>query len=256
MKFIKPLFLFLVLCLSHQILSAQNIQGNEQNNLTNRSSSNKKCVSDDELQSLKSRINKNIKTLQDEGEFFPSSRSIVRFSWPLRQASGTNDPSYYYIGNYVDVDNRQGVLQDYNCGRHTYDGHRGTDITTWPFPEYKQDNNLVEVIAAASGTIVDKTDGYFDENCVFGRNLQSNSISIRHSDGSISIYLHLKKWSLTNKQIGSYIQEGEYLGVVGSSGNSSDPHLHFEVWADQSGRLIDPYSGSCNNLSVKQSWGS
>jgi murein DD-endopeptidase MepM/ murein hydrolase activator NlpD len=41
---------------------------------------------------------------------------------------------------------------------------------------------------------------------------------------------------------------GEVLGTVGSSGNSSGPHLHFELY-DAADQLVDPYAGSCNAIS-------
>jgi len=39
---------------------------------------------------------------------------------------------------------------------NTYDGHHGTDIAIWPYSFYKMDNNQIEVIAAAAGTITQK----------------------------------------------------------------------------------------------------
>jgi len=260
MKVVTPLFLIVALTIN---ISQNLLSQNHHESVSTFASSKKinneqqQCLSDSELKSLKKLISENIVLLKQQGNTFSSSRSRVRFSWPLRQAAGFNDPSYYYIGNYVDVNRNTGTRRDYNCGSHTYDNHRGTDITLWPFPKYKQDNNAVEVVAAAAGTIIARRDGAFDENCSFGDNLVANSISIRHSDGSIALYYHLKKWSLTNKGIGSYVQAGEYLGVVGSSGYSTDPHLHFEVWSDESGNnIIDPYSGSCNNFNSSTWWAS
>ncbi len=252
MKIVTPLFLSVVAIL----FLSQSLISQTRNDALDNSTTNaqQQCLSNDDVQSLKNLISENIALLKQQGTNFASSRSRVRFSWPLRQAAGFNDPSYYYIGNYVDVNRTNGV-RDYNCGTHTYDGHNGTDIALWPFPQYKQDNNAVEVIAAAAGTILTKYDGAYDRNCNFGSSETANSITIRHQDGSISIYLHLKKWSLTNKAIGSYVQAGEYLGVVGSSGRSTAPHLHFEVWADQyRNNIIDPYSGSCNNFNSSTWW--
>ena len=99
------------------------------------------------------------------------------------------------------------------------------------------DNNQVEVIAAAAGTIVDKADGNFDKNCG-SNNLMANYLVIQHTDGSRVLYFHMKKNSLTTKAIGQPVALGEYLGVVGSSGNSSGPHLHFEY--HMGGHARDP----------------
>src|SRR5690606_40164083 len=60
--------------------------------------------------------------------------------------------------------------------------------------------------------------------------------------------------SLTSKSIGQSVNAGEYLGVVGSSGNSTGPHLHFEVYNSNS-QLVDPYQGPWNTwTSATQSW--
>jgi murein DD-endopeptidase MepM/ murein hydrolase activator NlpD len=43
-------------------------------------------------------------------------------------------------------------------------------------------------------------------------------------------------------QPGQQVERGAALGLVGSSGYSSGPHLHFEL-QDASGQAIDPYAG-------------
>lgn len=174
--------------------------------------------------------------------------------WPLKAANGIDDCRYYAISAYVDQNTSPGATTDYNCGLKTYDGHRGTDISIWPFPFYKMDYDQVQVIAAAAGTIIDKLDGNFDKNCG-SNNLSANYLVIQHADGSQALYFHMKKNSLTAKGIGQMVAKGEYLGVVGSSGNSSGPHLHFEVWAGSTvSTRIDPYSGACNSLNPTSWW--
>ncbi|MFN0012917.1 MAG: peptidoglycan DD-metalloendopeptidase family protein [Saprospiraceae bacterium] len=179
---------------------------------------------------------------------------ITALNWPLRAANGLMDCSYYAIGAYVDHNTATGLISDYNCGTKTYDGHRGTDIGMPPFAFYKMDNNHVEVIAAAAGILLDKADGNFDRNCG-ANNIPANYVIIQHSDGSRALYWHLKKNSVTTKNIGQAVAAGEYLAVVGSSGSSSGPHLHFEVWnGSTSSTRVDPYSGSCNALNATSWW--
>ena len=78
-----------------------------------------------------------------------------------------------------------------------------------------------------------------------------------HNDGSVAWYGHLKNGSLTTKNIGDTVTRGEYLGIVGSSGNSIGPHLHFEVYEDDTydyNKLIDPYNGPSNDWNNISWW--
>jgi len=104
---------------------------------------------------------------------------------------------------------------------------------------------LVEVVAVLDGVIVGKEDGHFDANCSLQNNATWNAIYLMHDDGTTTWYGHLKENSLTAKSIGDSVTQGEYLGLVASSGFSDTPHLHFEVY-DAQGELLDPYTGDCN----------
>lgn len=213
------------------------------------------CISAADYQIIEQRCRDNMKTLHIDAGAFKKTRS-TSLSWPLKAANGLTDCSYYHIAAYVDQNVTVGQVQDYNCGTNTYDGHTGTDISTWPFNFYKMDNDQVEVIAAAAGIILDKHDGEFDRNCS-ANNLPANYVIIQHADGSQILYWHMKKNSITTKPIGQSVIAGEKLGVAGSSGSSSGPHLHFEVWsgATQATR-IDPYTGACNTLNATSWWAS
>ena len=210
------------------------------------------CVTPEEYEILERQIAESNAALR-LGNAAAKAAASTTFSWPLRRAAGLKDCGYYSISNYVDQDTTA-ALKDYNCDSNTYNGHKGTDIFTYPYPMYKLDHDQVEVIAAAAGTIVGKTDGKFDKNCSFN-SLTANSVVIQHADGSVALYLHMKNGSLTSKGLGNTVSAGEYLGVVASSGNSTGPHLHFEVW---SGTTVttrqDPFSGNCNTLNSNSWW--
>ena len=58
--------------------------------------------------------------------------------------------------------------------------------------------------------------------------IAGNYIAIDHGNGEVSIYAHLKPGSLTVK-VGDVVKAGQLIAKLGSSGNSTEPHLHFQV---------------------------
>jgi murein DD-endopeptidase MepM/ murein hydrolase activator NlpD len=55
-----------------------------------------------------------------------------------------------------------------------------------------------------------------------------NHVVIEHAQGEHSVYAHMKAGSLKVK-VGDRVEAGQALGAVGTSGNSTEPHLHFHV---------------------------
>ncbi len=239
------LFLFVSLT---QLSYAQDGWGGHDNFHTKKH----ECISSEERALVSKIIHDNIKYLEAQGRIKPPSKNLPIFDWPLRRTDGFNQHNYYVISNYVDHNNTE-LLQDYNCGQRTYNGHRGTDISIQPFTWLLKNNSSVEVVAAAAGNIVRLKDGEFDEECRLDENKSANSVILRHEDGSLSYYWHLKEGSVVNKEIGDYVERGEYLGIVASSGYSTGPHLHFEV-RDADENVIDPYVGACNDTSGESLW--
>lgn len=221
------------------------------NNENQEHDANYPCITKAQYELIESNCNNNVQLLKLE---VLKTEQGISLAWPLKTAPGLNDCSYYRISAYVDQNTATGSFFDFNCGMNTYDGHRGTDISIWPNNFYKMDSNFVEVIAAAPGTIVEKHDGEFDKNCS-GNTLTANYIVVQHDDGSRALYWHMKKNSLTSKSIGQVVTTGDYLGSVGSSGSSSGPHLHFEVWSGATiATRIDPFAGTCNSLNATSWW--
>lgn len=181
----------------------------------------------------------------------PKAILAPNLAWPLRPSAGFTPYDYQAATYFVDHDARNpGFVQDYACGARTYDvsgyNHGGTDYVLWPFPWRMMDRAEVAVVAAAGGTLVFKRDGEFDRNCEFrGSPTTPNVVNIRQDDGLTARYLHLARGSVTQAAVGSRVEAGDVLGIVGSSGPSSLPHLHFEL-NDAQGRVVDPRHGACN----------
>jgi len=55
-----------------------------------------------------------------------------------------------------------------------------------------------------------------------------NHVVIEHAAGEYSVYAHLKPGSLRVKE-GDRVRTGDYIAQVGTSGNSTEPHLHFHI---------------------------
>ncbi len=97
--------------------------------------------------------------------------------------------------------------------------HKGIDIDG--FNAYG-----APIVAAASGTVVvaawdDWGLGYH--------------VVIQHDDGSRTVYGHLSEIWVSS---GQYVSQGEAVGALGSTGYSTGPHLHFELWIG--GVPVDP----------------
>ncbi|MES2847808.1 MAG: M23 family metallopeptidase [Bacteroidota bacterium] len=214
-------------------------------------------------EAIKRKLQQNENALRLQGKLPVTLSPMAQaFVWPIKQMLNYNDPGFYGISNYIDENTSfPNQVLDYNCGNRSYDqssgyNHLGTDIFTWPFCWDKMNNNKVQVVAAAPGTIIGKDDGNYDQNCAFcSGSCNWNAVYVLHADGSVAWYGHLKAASLTTKNVGATVAEGEYLGIVGSSGNSTGPHLHLEVYTNTSyTQLVDPWAGPCNSLNGNTSW--
>ena len=170
----------------------------------------------------------------------PAPPEPPRFAWPVAGDRGVD----WVIHNYVDLQPGLGLL-DYQGGARTYDGHNGTDMDS---PSFRwMDRGAPPVLAAAPGWVTSTHDGESDRNTeAFDRNpfcdgLRNwgNFVEITHEDGSRALYLHLANGSLAVSE-DQVVETGQQLGVVGSSGCSTWPHLHFEVRSADDG-VVDPF---------------
>ncbi len=111
------------------------------------------------------------------------------FSWPI--------PNYYNLSS------------DFGTTRVIYgvrDVHRGMDI---PAPAG------TPIFAAADGVV--NTNNHWSYGI---------SVKLSHGNGVATIYGHMSQRAVNN---GDYVTKGQLIGYVGSTGNSTGNHLHFEV---------------------------
>lgn len=83
-----------------------------------------------------------------------------------------------------------------------------------------------EIRAARGGFIELVGDAWPDDDPTSGH---ENRVVIRHADGSVAFYAHFQRDSLVVIS-GESVRIGQLLGRCGSTGTSSTPHLHFEVF--------------------------
>jgi murein DD-endopeptidase MepM/ murein hydrolase activator NlpD len=136
-----------------------------------------------------------------------------------------------------------------------YDGHSGTDFML-EGGFVTMDAGSTAVLAAAAGEVIATHDGEFDrcqadiwtQEVVcpgYDEVTPPNYVRLRHADGQETRYLHLKKDSVI-VTVGEWVECGQELALVGSSGNSSGPHLHFTLRTED-GVNIDPFSGPASH---------
>ncbi|WP_419016373.1 peptidoglycan DD-metalloendopeptidase family protein, partial [Hominenteromicrobium sp.] len=119
----------------------------------------------------------------------------------------------------------------------------------WPVPEHFDvtqgygDQHAALDIAADTGTPVIATDdGTVTVTQTWNgivtkgdSNSYGNMVQVTHADGTVTLYAHLSE---INVRQGDTVVRGQQIGRVGSTGNSSGPHLHFEVRSN--GSKVDP----------------
>jgi murein DD-endopeptidase MepM/ murein hydrolase activator NlpD len=183
----------------------------------------------------------------------PSEPTPLQFRVPIEESWLIYDHTMGFDHDPVDYgDGLESITCTAYDGRSfpaCYDGHDGTDYElVGGFPA--MDEGSATIVAAAAGEVIQAQDGNYDrchlnietwEPDCDGHPVKANRVHIRHDSGHVTYYLHMRKDSVL-VTVGQWVEAGEALGRVGSSGRSTAPHLHFEV-DDPDGKPLDPYAG-------------
>lgn len=106
--------------------------------------------------------------------------------------------------------------------------------------------NETNIIAAKSGVVVYPT-ADVKNDCPYNSGASScgggygNYVIIQHSDGNYTLYGHMNEGTIL-VTAGESVEQGQVIGKMGSSGNSTGPHLHFEIREGQNSfsAAVDP----------------
>ncbi|MEE1738164.1 M23 family metallopeptidase [Streptomyces sp. BE147] len=118
----------------------------------------------------------------------------------------------------------------------------GTGGARWAAKHSGQDFAVpigTKVNAAHAGTVVKAGPNGGGDGPAYG-----NAVVIKHANGKYSQYAHLSK---INVHIGQHVNTGQKIALSGNTGNSSGPHLHFEI------RTTPNYGSALNPVSFLRS---
>ena len=156
-----------------------------------------------------------------------------------------------HIQQYMDHDPSPAAT-DFTCGPLSYDGHSGTDIAVETTAQMQAG---VAVLAANAGTVKGIRDGVADAAAFLPGQDCGNGVMIDHGGGWETQYCHLRQGSVA-VALGDAVDTGQYLGLVGQSGNADFPHLHLSV--RRNGADIDPFAPAdgktCGKDQVADLW--
>ena len=95
--------------------------------------------------------------------------------------------------------------------------HRGTDFAA---------GVGTPIMATASGTVIESA----------RRGGNGNYVKIRHNSTYMTQYLHMRKRGV---KVGDFVKQGDVIGWVGMTGNTSGPHVCYRFW--KNGVQVDPF---------------
>ena len=151
-------------------------------------------------------------------DYQTKTKLILPFKGIWLVGNGGRDPS---TNNHIRPDAGQNQIYAYDFKR----GHKGEGKKLDDYEVFGE-----QVIAPANGIIIQVIDGSID--VLPGERDRSvgvgNAIIIDHQNGEYSLLCHFKHNSIKVK-VGDKVSQGDLLGLCGNTGNTSEPHIHFNL---------------------------
>mgnify|MGYP002853375112 CR=1 FL=1 len=166
------------------------------------------------------------KELQEQLEIFEQHKKEIQYEID-RIAS--KEKKYNYLtpsdAGYIFPVKGCSLANINNKNYPSYTGHTGVDVNI--------NVSNKEVVAVKDGTIEISTAKIINGKYVS----YGEYVVINHHDGTMTLYAHMKSGS-RRVIAGQQVKQGDIIGLVGSTGNSTGDHLHFEVRID--GKPVNP----------------
>jgi murein DD-endopeptidase MepM/ murein hydrolase activator NlpD len=160
--------------------------------------------------------------MMERGPFSSSTPASKGLRLPNTVAvdDGRNGAMSLQIGSLVAGGGLNGTFgsRGFSMGGNGNPRHDGIDILA---------SNGAPIHAASDGRIVD----------LGWRGNYGRFVLIRHSDQIETAYAHLSRF-VDGLAVGQTVHRNDVIGYVGTSGNATGPHLHFEV--RRNGHAVDP----------------
>ena len=173
-----------------------------------------------QLRASKSEYQEDMDDLSAEAEAVQAQ--ILKLSKELAaQQAAQGKPSNAALGGYIWPVSSRRITSTFG-GRASPGGigstnHKGIDIGGVGY--------TTEIHAAKAGTVIVSQ---------YSRSY-GNYVVVSHGSGNTTLYAHMSSRKVS---VGQYVNQGDVLGITGSTGNSTGPHLHFEI--TESGVRINP----------------
>jgi len=172
-------------------------------------------------------VTENGRTIGNDGLLYAELKGVAFYRF---QPAGAKEPQYFDATGkntrsaFMRTPLERGfrVSSSFGFRRHPIAGyrkmHQGIDFAA---------GTGTPVVAPADGVVVEarRWGGY------------GNWLRIRHSNGLETGYGHLSRYA-SGMRAGQRVRQGQVVAFVGSTGASTGPHLHYEIW--RGGRRINP----------------